>query len=52
MKKYILQEKHNQFEGVFWLDITKTEDFNFIYKLYKSYTIKNGNIYRVVVIND
>lgn len=49
IKKYILQEKHNQFEGLFWLDVTKSEDIDFIYKLYKSYCLKHGNNYRVVV---
>ena len=50
MKYYILQEKENKFEGVYWFDIYKSEDIEFIANLKKNYELKNGNIYRVVFI--
>ena len=50
MKYYILQEKETRYEGVFWLDITKSNDIDFIWKLKKNYELKKGNIYRVVFI--
>lgn len=50
MKIYILQQKFVDFRGTFWLDITKSDNLEYITNLYLSYK-NNGfpNDYRVVV---